>query len=171
MSEHVVAEQKVGTVDVFGLIERLMARPEMQGPVDELAKALNDRIAAAQQELEGLQRELQGMQASDPQAEATQQAFFSKREAFDGLVRQSTGELDRFRTDKLLEAYRLAREATVAVADRSGYTMVLASRGADAPIDRQGMALALQELLARPVLRGVPGDDLTGQVTAELKLE
>ncbi len=165
------AAPRIATLDVYSIVEKLMARPEMQAPGNELAARLNERIGADQQALEALQRELQGMQASDPRAGAGQQEFLAKRDAFNRLVQDSTAELDRFRSGQLIECYRQTREAAGAVADRTGYTHVLSSRAADAEMQPQGMALGLQELLARPVLKGVPADDITGLVAAELKLE
>ncbi len=164
------ATPRIATVDVYSLVERLIARPEMATPLNDLAQALNDRVNAARQELETLQRELQGLAPTDPQAGARQQDFLVKREGLNQLFQQSSAELDKARAEQLIDAYKQAREAAGAVSGRLGYTLVIASRAPDAPIQQQAMALALQELLARPVLKSDPADDITKQVAEELKL-
>lgn len=164
------AEQRIATVDIYSLVERMLDRPAAATPRDELANRLNDRINADQKALEALDRELQSMNPSDPRAGARQQEFVTRRDALNRLFQESSEELDRFRAGQLFEAYREARAAADAVAAKAGYTMVISNRAADAELTPQGMALAVQELMARPVLRYDPADDLTKQVEAELKL-
>jgi Skp family chaperone for outer membrane proteins len=164
------AEQRIATADLFGLIEKIMDRPAMREPRDNLANALNEKVAAAQKVVEALQAELQAMQPADPQAQVRQQQFFERRDEFNRLYQDSAAELDRFRAAQLFEAYREARTGADAVAGRIGYTIVIANRSPEAELAPQGMALGIQELLARPVLRHDAADDITSAIEQELKL-
>lgn len=162
---------KFATVDVFVIAEKLMARPELVTPRDELLKTWNDRATAAQAELNKLQAELQVLPQSDPVARVKGQDFQQKRAQFDQLMQQGNEEVERFRAQQLIDCYTQARTAIDAAADRGGYTHVQVARSRDAQIAPQSIALAIQEFLARPVIKSPPEDDLTKQVMADLKLE
>ncbi len=164
------AEQRIATADLFGIIEKIMDRPAMREPRDNLADSLNEKVVAAQKVVEALQAELQAMQPTDPQAQVRQQQFFERRDEFNRLYQDSAAELDRFRAAQLFEAYREARTGADAVAARLGYTIVVANRSPEAELTPQGMALGIQELLARPLIKYDAADDLTALVHAELKL-
>lgn len=162
--------QRVATADVFGLVERMMGQPALLGPRDELTASVNARVAEAQQGLERMQADLQSLAPNDPQGPAKQQEFLAARDNFARLYEQSGAEVDRLNAQQLVGVYLEARAAIDAVATRRGYTTVIANRAPDAPFDPPGMALALQELLARPVVKSDPADDITGAVEEELKL-
>lgn len=162
---------KIATVDVFVIAEKLMARPELVTPRDELFKTWNDRATAAQAELNKLQTELQVLPQSDPVARVKGQDFQLKRAQFDQLMQQGNTEVEKYRAQQLLDCYTQARAAIDEAADRGEYTHVFVARSRDALIEPQSIALAIQEFLARPAIKYPAEDDLTKQVMADLKLE
>jgi hypothetical protein len=48
---------------------------------------------------------------------------------------------------------------------------VIVTRGDQVKIASQSVAGAVQEILARPVIRGVPADDLTEAIIAQMNLQ
>jgi Skp family chaperone for outer membrane proteins len=163
------AEARTGTVDVFRLIERLMDRPEMSEKRSDLVKAWEARLKAMQDELQAIRNQAQILPPSDPKLRDLSAQFEKRQQELSQAQQQGSGEVDQLASHHWVEAYTLVRAATRAVGDRMGYSIVLATRSAE-EIEPKGQSYVLQELLARPVVKGSASDDLTAEVAKELKL-
>ena len=162
---------RVATVDMFAVCEKYMNQPDLAAPRDALLKQWQDKLKAAEQELQQMQSELQVLAPSDPQARVKQSTFQERQGQYQQALQEGNNEVERFRSQQLIDAFAAARVAVNAVAARSGYTHVIATRGPDAQIAPVAMQFTIQELLARPVITGPAADDITAAVATELKLQ
>lgn len=165
------ATPKIATIDIYVIAEKLMARPELDTPRSDLWRQWQDRANAAQSDLGRMQSELQIMPQSDPKRAAKAQEFQAAQGKYQELVQKANEEVEGFRAKQLLDCYAQIRRSADAAAERGGYTHVFVTRLPDAPMQPQSIALAIQEFLARPLIKSDPTDDLTKQVMADLKLE
>ncbi len=84
---------------------------------------------------------------------------------------EALAKIDSFNTDQVREAYRLTLAAVDEMAAKQGYSHVIASRTGAAAIRSDNVAGALQEILARPMAKSDPADDLTDALIKQFKLE
>ena len=79
--------------------------------------------------------------------------------------------MENYNTKQVGEAYTLVLDAAVKMSDSLGYTHVIASKNGAAAISSRNIPGAVQEMLARPLVKGVAADDLTERLIKDLKLE
>lgn len=159
---------RIAVVDVLTVVESLFqserytpARKKFQ---DEQAAAMS----ALRDELSAMETRGSAMASGSPEQQALIEQYQAKRESAD-MIRVNVEE---FNTNQIAEAYRVAIETAGALADKRGYTHVLASRtDTGRYIRSSNSAEAVQEILARPVLKCPAGDDITADVLKELKVE
>lgn len=166
------AEQRIATINTFAIVEKMVQSDRYKPARDAQMKDFQARMTGARGELEALVKDITTAGQDTDQGKALiQQYQVRKREAeqLDEELQMKAAELS---TQQLAEAYRLVVETANAVAEKSGYTHVIATRGlATEPLQGSNLAAAVQQILARPMVRFPAGDDLTDVVAKELKVE
>jgi hypothetical protein len=129
------------------------------------------RADAIDKELKDLEDQFKVLPQNDPQVPVIQQKAQEKQAEMQKLAQDRQQDLEKMNSSQLIDAYRKVRESVLAVSDRQGYTHVFSQRAYDKPIETVTVATTLQELLARPLVRGVQADDITSLVLTEMKLD
>lgn len=164
---------RIATVDTFAVVEKILDKPNLKKAREDLASQWAARADVAERELDQLQERLQNMQPTDPQARQVFERAQQKQAEYQQLAQQRQDELERMNASQLIDAFKQIRGAAQAVSSRLGYTHVLSSRSESRSLtvdDVPTLGGVLQELLARPVVVGVPADDITAEVMKELSL-
>ena len=162
---------KLGTVDVYLVIEKLMATEDLKKKREEAATIWENKAAALQKDLQQLEDSFKVLPQSSPQIPEIQKQAQDKQAELQKVAQDRQQDMEKMNSGQLIDAYKKVRDAGSAVGERLGYTHVLSQRGYDKPIETATVATTIQELLARPLVRGIPADDLTKAVLKELKLE
>lgn len=161
---------KFATIDSFLVAEKLMATDEFKKKLDETAAQWQQRASGIEKELQALDDRFKVLAPNSPQVAEIQKEAQAKQAEYQRLAQERTQDIEKLSSSQLVEVYKRIRETTAAVGDRLGYTHVIATRGFDKAIDTRTIAATLQELLARPLIKGRPSDDITKAVLTELKL-
>lgn len=165
------APVRIATFDVFLAIELLMKQPDLDKARTDLEASYTQRLGAIERELLTIQNDLRALTPNSPQAEALIDRGEAKQSEYQDVARERVERLERLSAQHLTQSYDRARQAAAAAGKRLGYTHIFASRSADREINTENVAGTLQEILARPVLVGIPQDDITAEVLRELKIE
>lgn len=163
----------IAVADVYKVASKLVGKPRFSAIIEDKRKVLKDRITPVEKELRDLAEKLQAMgpDAKGPEAEVTARAYQSKQQEYIRLGQQLDKEMETTIAQVNFDAYKQVVEAATAIAEKKGYTILLASRSMDdmkTPEQSQGF---IQALLARPVLKSPGADDLTADIMADLKVE
>jgi len=162
---------RIATFDIFLTVERLMKQPELDKARTDMEANYTARLTALERELQAMQTELRGVQQNSPQAEAIINRGEAKHAEYQRIAQDKVQDLEKINSQQLIQTYNQARVAAAVVAQRKGYSHVVANRGFDKLIEANNVAAALQEFLARPILVGIPADDITADVMTDLKLQ
>jgi Skp family chaperone for outer membrane proteins len=165
------APVRLATVDVYLLAERQMKSDALDAARTAFAKERTDKLDAMANELKTLDNRLQSLGAADPERQRVIESGQAKQQEAQRYQEQARSEVEKFNAKQLLECYTRARDAVNKVADRQGYTHVIANRAGIETIDTQSLAATVQELIARPVLRQPAGDDITQAVSDDMGLK
>lgn len=161
---------RIATLDVYSLTERLMSLPSGLESVEAAVKPFQDEITKLQEEFDRLVARLQTLPANDPTFETTSNEGREKQSKLRRLQGEADAAIESARAGLLVRTFNQVVEASNKVAAREGFAYVLNSRSAERAIETNSVTIALQELLARPMILA-PGDaDITERVAAELKL-
>ena len=163
-------DRLIAIVDVVALLqEGLQAEPFA---VDREAEgnAIQEQLTALQQELQALEQELRLLGPNDPSGQALFQQYQARQQAAQGQAQQANAEFEATVADDAAAIYNLIQAAADAVGGREGYRFVMMHRSEESLADLAlpNLATVTQQILARPMLRGVEGNDITDLVRAEL---
>jgi len=165
---------RLASVDALGIIERLITseqyRTAREANTREQDKKLSDARDPLIAELREIQGRAQALDPASPEIAPLQQSFGEKQSRLQELERSAVEQVERFNTEQVAEAYRITVAISQDIAQKLGYTHVLATRSGDPKIHSNNVAGAVQEVLARPLVKGNPADDITARVTEELHL-
>lgn len=161
---------KLATVDILKIVEKYV-KSERYAPAREaFNKDLTAQLEKLRGELESLRTQIQSSPQNAPETQGLIQNFQQRGQEFDMERQKAMAASDEFNARQIAEAYRLVAEIVMTHAQQGGYTHVLASRGGPATLKSTNIAGTVQEMLARPLVKGVAADDLTKAVLDELKL-
>ncbi|MCE7973709.1 MAG: OmpH family outer membrane protein [Leptolyngbya sp. PLA1] len=163
-------EMRIATVDVLLLAERLVASDRYRSGRETNAASLSKPLQAMLDELKALEARYSSLAADSPERAAIQEAYQQKSQAFQKSQQEAQVNDERFKATQVGEAYRLVVTAADQIGQELGYTLVLASRAGVPDVRSDNVPGAVQEMLARPVLRAPAADDLTERVAAKLGL-
>lgn len=161
---------RIATADIYAVVEQLLKRDEYKKTNDELKAKWTTRLEGLQKEISKLESDLQVVPQSDPKYQDIFKVGQTKQAEFDRLYQDQLKEFESLSSKQLIDAYGKARDALNKIADAKGYSHVLATRSPDRVIQSTNLGNALQELLARPVVKCPPGDDLTKALADEMKV-
>lgn len=165
------AGMKIGTVDVYAVAEKMMSAPDLKKLREDTSNSYQVKADAINKDLKDIDSQLSVMPQNDPKVQDLLKVANTKQQEIQKLVQDRQVELERINSQQLIDAYTKIRTATAAVATKMEYSHVMANREYDRQITTTTLSQTLQELLARPIVVGVPADDITKAVMAELKLE
>jgi Skp family chaperone for outer membrane proteins len=161
---------RVATVDVLLLAERLVASERYRAGRETNAASLSKPLQAMLDELKGLEARYSSLAADSPERATVQEAYQQQSQAFQKSQQDAQVNDERFKATQVGEAYRLVVTAADQLGQELGYAIVLASRTGVPDVRSDNVPGAVQEMLARPVLRAPAADDLTERVAAKLGL-
>ena len=162
---------KLGTVDVYLVVEKMMAAESLKQKREDTAAMWQNKASSLEKDLQKLENDFKVLPPSSPQIPDITKQAQDKQAELQKLAQDRQQDLEKVNSAQLIEAYKKVREASVVVGERLGYTHVLSQRGYDKPIETITIATTIQELLARPLVKGIAADDITKAVMTELKLE
>lgn len=161
----------IGVVDVVALLEQALQTPEYSEPRDALYQEIDAALMEAQSELMTLNQQIQGMPQDDPARAGLIAQFQMVQSTLQQRSQQESERYDRLSVRQAQEIYEKVYTAAKTIAARRGYAYVLSSRMPEGELVGQfDLTGAAQQILARPVLVGAEGNDLTAEVRAELGL-
>ncbi|MDX2018309.1 MAG: OmpH family outer membrane protein [Planctomycetota bacterium] len=166
------AEMRVASVDVLTIVDALMMseryRPAREAKGQESQKQMQQMLDTIK--FQELEQKIVALAPGSPERNVLEADYTNKQRQAQQLNQQLTEGVAKQFTDQLAECYRLVVETVDKLARDRGYSHVLASRGRDQPLRFDNPTTAVQEILARPLIRGLAADDLTGAVMADLKV-
>jgi Skp family chaperone for outer membrane proteins len=164
-------EFKLATVDVLAVIARKLESAEYKQANTVNAEKYDSQLRGMLKELEDIRTRALSMAEGTEPRKALEAEFMQKNQKFEESRATAQQAVESFNTQQVAEAYRLIVEAANGMAQSRGYSHVIVTRGDQVKIASQSVAGAVQEILARPVIRGVPADDLTEAIIAQMNLQ
>lgn len=165
------AAVRIATADVLGLVERMVMSERYRPAAEAFMNEQNGKLKPLEEELDAMQKRGATLAPGSPDLEALGKQFDQKRDEYQRARQEAFAKIDAFNTGQVREAYRLVLEAVDQLSQQLGYTHVLASRTGSPTIRSDNVNGALQEMLARPVAKSDPADDLTDRLIRQFKLE
>lgn len=162
----------IATVDVFTLVDEMLRQPEYRSLLEARTEELNAQIGTAQQRVQALQVELSLMTPQDVNAQAKYQEFQQAQAELQALGQQANTEYMAMSSGQVADTYERVYQAANAVAERQGiaYLMATMPNGEIEENERAQAAVVIQNILARPLLRGHAINNITDLVRDELGL-
>ncbi|GJQ30414.1 MAG: hypothetical protein HBSAPP03_22980 [Phycisphaerae bacterium] len=165
-----IAAQRVAVADVLGITDRLLSTEKYTSGQRTQVEVLNRGLQPMQTELETLVAQYRGMDDTNPEKQPLGQSIGTKEQTFRQEAQRAQAQLEAFKTAQATEAYRLVSEAADKLASELGYSLVIASRTGPIQIRSDNVSGAIQEMLARPVIRVAAGDDLSDRLMKQFGL-
>jgi hypothetical protein len=137
----------------------------------ENAQKYDNDLRTKLAQLEDIRTRALAMPEGSEQRRPLEAEFGQKSQEFEqarGLAQQA---IEEFNTNQVAEAYRLIVDAAVTLSNQEGYTHVVVSRGDQLKIASRSVAGAVQEILARPLIKTDPAHDLTDRLIKQFGLE
>lgn len=163
-------EVRIGMVDVYLVSERIMQQDEKRKAREQADEPFDQRIKTIADEARVMETQLQVLPQTDPQVQQIMERYQALQVDYERIEQERRRELERINSRQLIEAFEQARATAATVARAKGYSHIFANRQFDRPIETLTVGATLQEMLARPIIVGIPTDDLTDAVIAELRL-
>jgi hypothetical protein len=165
------AAVRIATADVLGVVERLVMSERYRPAAEAFMNEQNSKLKPLQDELEAMEKRGASLPPGSPELADLGKQYDQKRDEYQRSRQEAFAKIDSFNTDQVREAYRLTLQAVDQLSQQLGYTHVLASRTGSPTIRSDNVNGALQEMLARPVAKSDPADDLTDRLIKQFKLE
>ncbi|MCC6427734.1 MAG: OmpH family outer membrane protein [Phycisphaerales bacterium] len=167
-----MAEQRFASINAFQLVERLVQGERYKPAREAMAKEFQARYDAAKAEGDELAKSIVEAGQESDQGKLLIRQYQAKATEARELQMELESKVAEFNAQQLGEAYRIVIETADQIAVQRGYTHVIATRGlASEPLKSKNVPAAVQEILARPLIRCPAADDLTDAIAAELKIE
>jgi hypothetical protein len=162
---------RIAIADVLSVVDRLLATEKYISAQRTQVESLNRTLQPIQTEVETLASQYRAMEQTNPERPALEQVLLAKDQKLRDERQRALTQLESFKTIQAAEAYRLVVEELDRLAAESGYDLVFATRTGPVVIRSDTLVGAIQEMLARPVVRYPMADDLTGALIKRLKLD
>ncbi len=166
------AEQRFASINAFQAVEKMVQSDRYRPARETLMNDLKMRLEVPQNEIASIAKEIMAAGQDSDRGRSLMPTYQNKNRELQQLRQELEEKAGEFNTQQLAEAYRLVVETADKIASDRGYTHVIATRGlANEPLKSTNVAAAVQEILARPLVRFPAGDDLTDAVMKELKID
>lgn len=162
---------RIATADVLTVAERIIQGADYRLGRDDLVETLNKPLKEMRDQLQAMQVRYQGLAPNSPERETLQKEFQSLQATYQERDRAAVDQVEKFNTRQVARAYSLVIDAAEKMGTDLGYTHVIATRAGKAEIRSENVPGAVQEMLARPIIKGVPADDLTDRLFKQFKVE
>jgi len=165
------AATRLATADVLSVAERIIQGSEYVTGRDMQVQTLNKPLKDMRDQLQALQARYQGLAPNSPDRETVQKEFQALQGQYQEKDREAVAQVEQFNTFQVAKAYAQVVEAAEKMGGDLGYTHVIATRTGKPEIRSSNVPGAVQEMLARPIIKGVAADDLTERLMKEFKVE
>lgn len=169
------APMRLATADVVGLTDRLLQTDKYisahRTHAETLNRTLTMTIDPIKAEMENLSKQYRELPENSPDRPKIEEAFNEKKKQLDNETQRALFQDEVFKSSQAGEVYRLVVDAADKMASDLGYTHVIASRSGPISIRSNNVSGVLQEMLARPMIKGVIADDLTERLVKQLGIE
>ncbi len=162
--------QRLASADVLTLVEDVLRTGTYADPRMELETELVGQMRDMQAQLQFMSQQLQSMQPGDPQGQQIYNTMQAKQAELQQFQQSSLERFQQLSADQAKETYAMVRAATSVVAEREGFSHVIANRASAEIGEAPTLTAVTQEILARPMAVGSDRNDLTPMVRAELGL-
>jgi len=162
---------RIATCDVYELVEKFVTGDRFDAPRKAEEERIRLRMKPLEDELIALENELKEADPKDEAAQEKARTFQKKRSEFALLRGQAQQEYTDFVAKQYVDAFEEVKSSAAAVAERLGYTHVIASRTAEKEIKTTDPERLVEAFLGRPVTVAPEGSDITEEVKADLKLD
>ncbi len=162
--------QRLASADVLTLVEDVLRTDVYADPRVKQEAELFDAMQAMQAQMQMMSQELQTLQPGDPRGPQLYADLQAKQLEAQNFQQRSFESFQSLGSGQAKEVYATVRAATARVAEREGFSHVIANR---AGVEMEGTATltaVTQEILARPLAVGADRHDLTALIRAELGL-
>lgn len=162
---------RIATMDVYTVTERILQTPEFNDPLQSLVNGWQAKLGTIEQNLRDLSSKYQILPENDPERQNIAGQAKIKQQEYEEQRQTAAQEIETTRATQFSRAYQRARDGAATVANRQGYTHVIATRGGIERMNTTNVASTVQEILARPLIKGIPSDDITQAVLTEMNLQ
>lgn len=162
---------RLATVDILGVTERLVDTEKYRSARDTHITSLNKGLDPLVAEMKDLLTRFQSLPAGSPDAEPLRQQLGDRQQRLQQSQAEARAQIEQFNTLQVGEAYRIVLEAADSLGGQSGYSHVIATRSGATNIKSTNVPGAVQEILARPIIKGSAADDLTERLLKQLGLD
>ncbi|MBI1191103.1 MAG: hypothetical protein GC200_10540 [Tepidisphaera sp.] len=169
---------RIATADILAVAERLIATDKYKTGRDNLATSLNkdlqtriDAMNSLKDQYAALPEAAKAQDSTDSKAVTLRQQFSQQQQELQQKDADARAQVEKFNTTQVIEAYKIISEAASDMATTMGYTHLIASRNGAFDIRSQNLTGAVQEMLARPVIKAPAADDLTDRLIKQFHLE
>lgn len=161
------ASPSIARVDLNTLAQARFEAEEAANPLLSRIKDTADRVMRIEQEGRALVQQMDAMDRSTQQFADAQARIQVLQQDYQDAKQSAATEMDRLACQMRVDGYRALVSSTRAVAAREGFNFVIASRPVEAEFTSASVDAVLADMLARPMLVGPEGSDLTERVKAE----
>lgn len=162
------APVRIATVDTLAVVEKLVLSDKYAPARDALALEKNKAIEPLDAKVKDIEAKAKLLPQGAPELKGMQEDYQQTQRQIDQMVEAGRRDLEALNVKQISEAFKTVNEAASAMADKLGYTHVLSSRMGEASLRSGSINLAIQEMIARSVVKAPSEDDLTQRLMNEL---
>lgn len=162
---------RLATVDILSLVQRLVTTEPYTQERDAMQAEQNKRLQPLAEALEKMQAEAQDLRPESERFKALDRQFGETNREFARIEAEARTLIERQNTQQVAGAYARVLEEAEKLATGLGYTHVIATRSGAPTILSDNIPGAVQEILARPVVKSNAADDLTDRLAKVLGIE
>ncbi len=165
------ANARIASVDAYIVTERLMGTDELKKARETLSNDWVAKLRAIETDFADIDKQIALLTQNDPKYQELAKKAQQKQQDYQQSVGQRDQEIEKLNSSQLISCHQRVVEAVKELASKGGYTHVFTTRPSSRPIMTTTVGATLQEMLARPMMLGPTGDDLTESVLKSLKLD
>ncbi|MBS0197176.1 MAG: OmpH family outer membrane protein [Planctomycetes bacterium] len=162
---------RIATIDVLTVVERLVSSEKYAKDRDANTTEQNSKLQPIAEALQKIRDDAKDLKEESEKFKQLQADYGRKNQEFQQAQQSAAQQVDQFNTAQITEAYRLVCEAAEKMATESGYSHLFSSKSGPFTIKSSNVAGAVQEILARPIIKGIAADDLTERLLKDMKLD
>ena len=160
------AESRIGTLNLETVFSDAAFIAKASLPLQEQAKAANDKVNAVKKDIENAERELETLAKGSVQRLDVQEQLEVLKLRYDLLVKRSRAILDRAEVGLLAQSYAVIRKELEAWRQANGYSAILLAT--PPRIGARNLGELRQELATHVVLAQDPALDITAAFVKHL---
>lgn len=152
------------------LLNEMMESERYRPDREQFEEEVNDKLQELRDRRDELMQDLEGLEPGDPEAiEPSRQLEMLGRQ-YQQMQYDGQNEGDALFARQMTEAWELICSSADAVAEDLGFDYVLITAGEDEVLNQTSSAIALRQMLARPVIVAPDDVDITDDVRDDLNM-